>query len=81
MAGVRVGLGAAEPVVHVERGDAVAQRAQGVPEAGRVGAAGDEARDRATGLDQLVRTDVPLDPIAQLPGRHRGIVTALLELH
>ena len=32
-------LGSAQPVVHVERADAVAQRTEHVPEAGRVGPA------------------------------------------
>ena len=49
---VLVRLGAAEAVGDVERGDAVAELAEDVPEAGRVGAAGDEHRHLAAGLDQ-----------------------------
>ena len=59
---VRVRLGAAQPVVDVERRGAVAELAQREHEAGRVGAARDEAEHLAAGLDQLVAPDVRLDP-------------------
>ncbi len=65
--GVRVG--AAQPVVDVHRPHVVAEPAERVPEAGRVGAARDETRQGATGLDQPVRADVLLDPLAQLHAR------------
>src|SRR5439155_348441 len=71
---VLVRLGAAQPVVHVQRGDAVAELAQRVPEAGRVGAAGDEAADLAARLDQLVPADQLLDPRAQGRRLHRSMV-------
>src|SRR5581483_3974272 len=58
---VRVRLGTAQPVIDVQRRDAVAELAQRTPEAGRVGAAADEAQHLATGLDQLVPADVLLD--------------------
>src|SRR5207253_4170441 len=45
---------AAQAVVDVQRGDAVAELPQRVPQAGRVGAARDEAGDLAAGRDQLV---------------------------
>src|SRR5439155_10996533 len=48
-AGVLVGLGAAEPMVDVQGGHAVAELAEGVPEAGRVGAAGDEREHLGAG--------------------------------
>jgi hypothetical protein len=59
-------------VVDVERADVVAELAQGVEEAGRVGAAGDEAEDVAAGRDQAVAADVRFDPLEQLQA---GIVT------
>src|SRR5437764_1273515 len=65
-AGVLVRLLAAQLVVHVQRRDAVAQRAEQMPEAGRVGAARDETRHVAAGRDQLVGADEALDPVAQL---------------
>ena len=62
-----VRLGAAQPVVDVERRDAVAELAEREGEAGRVGAARDEAEHLAAGLDQLVAADVRLDPREQRP--------------
>ena len=63
----------------------VAERAQRVPEAGRVGAARDEAADLAAGLDQPVPADVLLDALAQrrrvhaliLPEERRGLAAEL----
>ena len=63
---VLVGLRAAEPVVHVQRRDAVAERAERVPQARRVGSAGDEAAHLPARLDQVVRADVLLDARGQL---------------
>ena len=62
---VGVGFGPAEPVLHVKRRHVVAERAQRVPQAGRVGAAGDEAENVTAGRDQLVPADVHLDARAQ----------------
>ena len=45
--GVLLGLSPAQAVVDMERAHPVAERAEDVPEAGRVGAAGDEAGDLA----------------------------------
>ena len=70
---VLLGLGAAQLVVHVQRRDAIAERAEQVPEAGRVGAARDEARDLAAGRDQLVLADEALDPVAQLVHRREAL--------
>ena len=47
----------------------VAELAQRVAEAGRVGAAGDEAEHLAARLDQLVPADVRLDPLEERPRR------------
>ena len=55
---VLVGLVAAQAVFDVQRRDAVAELAQRVQEAGRVGAARDEAEHLAARLDQLVPADV-----------------------
>src|SRR5205823_2760280 len=63
---VLVGLLAAQAVVDVERGDAVPELAQGVEQAGRVGASRDETGHVGTRLDQPVRTDVTLDPLEEL---------------
>ena len=60
-AGVLVRLGPAKPVVDVEGGHAEAQAAEHVPEAGRVGAARDEAGDLAAGGDQVERAHVRVD--------------------
>ena len=65
VASVLLGLGPAETVVDVQGGDAVPELAQRVPEAGRVGAAGDECRHVAAGRNQLVPADVLLDPRSQ----------------
>ena len=66
--GVLVRLGAAEPVVHMERRDAVAELAERVPEAGRVGPAGDEREHLAAGRNQVVTADLLLDPRTQVAG-------------
>ena len=63
---IRIGLGTAQAVVHVESGDAVAQLSKGVVEAGRVGAAGNQAQHLAPRLDQVVPAHVALDPREQL---------------
>jgi len=55
----------------VQRRDAVAELAQDVPEAGRVGASGHEAGNLAAGLDQLVAADVLGDAPADV---HTSIV-------
>ena len=49
----------------MERGDAVAELAQRVPEAGRVGPAGDERDHLAARGNQVVPADVLLDPGTQ----------------
>ena len=66
----RVGLGLlrAQAVVHVQRRDAVAERAQHVPETGRVGPARDERDDLAARRDQVVPPDVLLDADEQVHG-------------
>ena len=61
---------AAEPVVDVQGRGGVAERAEGVPERRGVGAAGDEARHRPAGRDQVVPADVPLDARAERGGVH-----------
>ena len=63
---VPVGVGSAELVVDVERRDAIAEQAEHVPEAGRVGAARNETGDLTARGNQLVLTDEPLDAIAEL---------------
>ena len=73
VARVRVGGAAAHAVMHVDGADAVAELAERVPEAGRVGTAGDEAGDLAAGRDQVMRGDEPLDACGQLV--HAAIVT------
>ena len=54
-----------QPVIHVQRGDAIAELRQDVPETGRVGAARDEAGHVAARRDQVVPADQLLDPRAQ----------------
>jgi hypothetical protein len=49
-------------VVDVERRHLVAERAEKVPEAGRVGPAGNQRHDLTPGRDQLVAADVLLNP-------------------
>jgi hypothetical protein len=63
---VGVGLGAAQTVVDVQRGDAVAELGKGVVETRRVGAARDEAQDLPARLDEVVPADVGLDPLQDL---------------
>jgi hypothetical protein len=65
-AGVFFRLLPAQRVVHVDGGNGVAELAERMPEAARVGAAGDEARHLAAGRDQVVLTDEALDPLQQL---------------
>jgi hypothetical protein len=78
---VLCGVGASQPVVHVQRRDAVAERAEQVPQARRVGTARDEARHFSARWDQLVLADEALDTVAQLlhasivPPRTRGCDT------
>ncbi len=73
---VLLGLLAPQLVVHVQGRDVVAQCPERVPEAGRVGAAGDEAVDGAAGRDQVVPADVLFDPRAERSGVHGAIVGA-----
>ena len=74
-AGVLVGVRAPQLVVHVERRNAIPERAEDVPETGRVRAARDEARDVAAGWNQLVLAHEPLDPLDPLAQLlHRPIV-------
>ena len=56
-------------MIDVERRDAVAELAERQHEAGRVGAARDQAEHLAAGLDQLVTADVSLDPLEDVHGR------------
>jgi len=63
-------------VVDVECRDAVAELAQRVEEAGRVCAARDEAKNVAARLEQVVPSDVRLDPVQKL---QIGSVPAFLE--
>jgi hypothetical protein len=53
-------------VIDVEGGDGVAELAERVVEAGRVGAAGDEAQHLAARLDQVVPADVLVDGPEQI---------------
>ena len=67
---VRVRLGPAEAVGDVERRDLVPELPQGVPEARRVGTAGDQTGHLAAGRDQLVPADVRLDSLPKRPSFH-----------
>ena len=67
--GVGVRLGAPQAVVHVDGADAVPERPESVPEAGRVGAARHEARDLAAPRDELPGPDVRLDALEHVHGR------------
>ena len=63
----------------MERVDSVAERAQHMPEAGRVRAAGDKREHLAAGRDQLVAADVLLDLCAEevrVDGIHADSVAA-----
>src|SRR5437763_459271 len=51
---ILLGVDATQLVVHVERRDAIAERVEHVPQAGRVGAARDEARRLGAGRDALM---------------------------
>jgi hypothetical protein len=70
---VLLGLRSSQPVVHVNRADAVAQCAQDVPEAGRVGASGHEADDVASRWDQVALADERFDTVFEDVG-HTSIV-------
>jgi hypothetical protein len=63
---VLIRLGAAQAVVDVQRRHVEAELAESVEEAGRVGAARDEAQDVATRRDQVVPADVRFDPVQEL---------------
>jgi len=65
---VGVGLRAPQPVVDVQRGDAVAELAERVVQARRIGAARDEAEGLAAGLDQPVPADVVFDAREEIQG-------------
>ena len=67
---------AAQLVIHVQRRDAVTERAEGVPETGRVGAAGDECEHLAAGRNQLMRANVLLDPRSQLLVHRHSLAAA-----
>jgi hypothetical protein len=71
---VLVRLGAAQAMVDMDRRDGVTERAEGVPQAGRVGAARDEAGRRAAARDQVECANVRLDPLPQRRRVHPGIV-------
>jgi hypothetical protein len=62
---VSLRLVGAEPMIDVRGGDAVAELAEDVPQAGGIGAAGDEARDLAPGRKQVVPADRLRDPIGK----------------
>ncbi len=80
--GILVGVPSAETVVDMQRGDAIAELCQDVPETARVRAARDEAGHLGAGLQQLVLADVRRDAVLEDPGVHgdsvvpRGIVGA-----
>jgi hypothetical protein len=65
---VLVGLGPAQPVVDVQREDAVAELAEREGEARRVGASRDKAEDVPAGLDQPVPSDVLVDAREKIQG-------------
>ena len=67
---------AAQAVVHVQRRDAVAELPQHVPQAGRIGAAGDEAGHLRSGLDQLELADKGLDALSKVRWLHPLIVAS-----
>ena len=69
---------AAQAVVHVQRRDGVAELAEHVPEAGRVGAAGDEDGDgRRPERSELFVPDERLDALAQLSSLGIGALLPL----
>ena len=70
-AGVLVGFLAAQAVIHVQRGDAVPERAKDMPETGRVGTAGDQDGDLTAGWDEALVTDERLDALGHCLFRHR----------
>src|SRR5215471_6608478 len=72
VARILVRLAAAQSVVDVNGGHSVAERFEDVPEARRVGSAGDEAPDLAAGRDQVVLTNMRIDAPEEL--LHRAIV-------
>jgi hypothetical protein len=63
---VLVRLLAAQGVVDVQRRDVEAELAERMEQAGRVRAAGNEAQNVATRLDQVVPADVRFDPAQKL---------------
>jgi hypothetical protein len=63
---IRVRLRAAQAVVDVQRGDVEPELAQRMKEAGRVGAARNQAQDLTTRLNQVVPADVRFDPAQKL---------------
>ena len=67
---VRVGVLAAQLVIHVQRRHAVPETGERMLQTGRVGASGDETAHLAARLDQLVRADVLFDPFSQRDGIH-----------
>ena len=75
--GVGVGVGAAETVRDVQRPDPVAERAEHVPEARRVGSPGHEAGHVAAGLDQTLRPDVVVDAAPDCGRTHDWIVCSV----
>ena len=77
-AGVLVRFPTAEPVVDVQCAHVVADRAQGVPQARRVGAAGNEAGYGSAGRDEAMPANVLLDPRAKLGCVHAVIVAATI---
>src|SRR5215468_6296440 len=72
--GVLVGVMSAQAVIDVQRRDAVAELAEHVPGAGRVGAARNEDGHVAAWRDELQPAGVVLHPGAELGGFHRRIV-------
>ena len=70
------GLRAAQAVVHVHSGDAIAEGTEHVPQACRVGAARHETRHLAPGRDQLVAADRLFDANCKGAG-HPPIVPSL----
>src|SRR5215203_5870283 len=68
--GVVLGLLAAQAVVHVQRGNVIAELTERVPEARRVGTAGDEDGHGAAGRNQLALADVRFDGLPKVSRVH-----------